>query len=271
VTVIEVVGVSLSFGRTAVLDGVSLAVGRGEIVGIVGPNGAGKTTLLRVATGALRPDAGRVLLDGADARRLSATARARIVAHVPQNPTVPDGYTALDVVLMGRTPHLGFLQWEGPRDVGLAVAAMQATGTDGFADRWLGSLSGGEAQRVFVARALAQEPLALALDEPTTHLDLGYQIAVMESVARARRERGLAVLVAMHDVTLAAQYCDRILVLAGGRIRAEGTPRDVMQPELLSTVFEASVTVVRHPVSGTPVALATRRPGARNGPTKSTP
>jgi iron complex transport system ATP-binding protein len=265
--VIEVIGASFSFGREPVLDGVSLRVDRGEIVGIVGPNGAGKTTLLRVATGALRPEAGSVLLNGTNALRRSAAARARVVARVSQNPTVPDGYTALEVVLMGRTPHLGLLQWEGERDLELAMAAMEATGTDGFADRRLDSLSGGEAQRVFVARALAQEPAALALDEPTTHLDLGYQISVMDSVARARRERRIGVLVAMHDVTLASQYCDRVLVLASGRIQAEGTPRDVLRPELLSTVFDASVTVIPHPVSGTPVALATRRrENGRAGP-----
>jgi iron complex transport system ATP-binding protein len=265
--VIEVIEASISFGRHAVLDSVSITVGRGEIVGVVGPNGAGKTTLLKVAMGALRPSAGRVLLNGANAFRLSAAERARVVAHVPQNPNVPEGFTALEVVLMGRTPHLGFLRWEGAQDLKLAMAAMEATGTDGLADRWLGSLSGGEAQRVFVARALAQEPVVLALDEPTTHLDLGYQISVMDSVARARRERWIGVLVAMHDVTLAAQYCDRVLMLASGRIRAEGTPHEVLRPELLSTVFDASVTVIPHPVSGMPVALASRRRvNGRGGP-----
>jgi iron complex transport system ATP-binding protein len=211
----------------------------------------------------LRPSAGLILLDGQDARRMGSMARARMVALVRQSPVVPEGFSVLDVVLMGRNPHLQFMQWEGRRDMEAAQVAMEATDTSAFADRPLTSLSGGEMQRVFVARALAQAPAVLLLDEPTTHLDLGYQAGLMDTIDRARRERDLAVLVAMHDITLAAQYCDRIAILGAGRVRAEGAPAVVLQPDLLSEVFGARIAMVMHPVLNTPVALPVS--GARDG------
>jgi iron complex transport system ATP-binding protein len=262
---LELSQVSFAYGGVVVLDRVDLHVRRGEIVGVVGPNGAGKTTLLRVASGAARPLGGSVMLDGIDMLRLGPGARARAVAHVPQSPVVPEGFTVLDVVLMGRNPHLRFMQWEGRRDLEIALDAMEATDTAEFADRPLGSLSGGERQRVFVARALAQAPVLLVLDEPTTHLDLGYQVDIMDTIDRLRREREIAVLIAMHDLTLAAQYCDRITVLHAGRIRAAGTPSQVMSPELLSQVFGTRLAMTTHPVLGTPIALPVGRPREGSG------
>lgn len=261
--ILELRDVSFAYGSRLVLDRIDLNVRRGEMVGLVGPNGAGKSTLLRVGSGMLRPSAGLVLLDGQDARRMGSMARARMVALVRQSPVVPEGFSVLDVVLMGRNPHLQFMQWEGRRDMEAAQVAMEATDTSAFADRPLTSLSGGEMQRVFVARALAQAPAVLLLDEPTTHLDLGYQTGLMDTIDRARRERDLAVLVAMHDITLAAQYCDRIAILGAGRVRAEGPPAVVLQPDLLSEVFGARIAMVMHPVLNTPVALPVS--GARGG------
>lgn len=253
--ILELQNVSFAYGSRVVLDRIDLNVRCGETVGLVGPNGAGKSTLLRVASGILRPSAGLVSLDGQDARRMGSMARARVVALVRQSPVAPEGFSVLDVVLMGRNPHLQFMQWEGRRDMEAAYAAMEATDTSAFADRALASLSGGEMQRVFVARALAQAPAVLLLDEPTTHLDLGYQAELMDTIDRARRERNLAVLVAMHDITLAAQYCDRIAILGAGRVRSEGPPAVVLQPDLLSEVFGARIAMVTHPLLGTPVAL----------------
>lgn len=258
--ILELRDVSFAYAGHVVLDRVSLHAARGEMVGLIGPNGAGKSTLLGVASGTLRTSAGLVLLDGQDARRMGPMARARTVALVRQSPAVPEGFSALDVVLMGRNPHLQFLQWEGRRDMEAALAAMDATDTSVFADRQLSSLSGGEMQRVFVARALAQSPAVLLLDEPTTHLDLGYQAGLLDTIDRVRRDRNLAVLAAMHDITLAAQYCDRMIVLGGGRVRAEGPPASVLRPDLLSEVFGARIATVAHPISGTPVALPVGRP-----------
>ncbi|MBI4304766.1 MAG: ABC transporter ATP-binding protein [Chloroflexi bacterium] len=252
---LQLSGVSHAYRGVAALSEISLTVRRGEAVGIVGPNGAGKSTLLRIGSGILRGDEGAVLINGNDVRGMGPNERARIVAAVPQNPTVPDGFRALDVVLMGRNPHLRLLQWEGRRDFETALAAMSLTDTEQFADRPLKSLSGGERQRVFIARALAQEPEVLVLDEPTAHLDLRYQVEVMDTISRVRYERGLTVVCAMHDVTLAAQYFDRLVVLAGGRIRAAGTPAEVLRADLLSEVFGTEVVVMPHPMAGTPVAL----------------
>jgi iron complex transport system ATP-binding protein len=257
-------GVSFVYSERSVFEGVTLTVSQGELVGIAGPNGAGKTTLLRLGSGMLAPRSGSVWLAGHDARGLTAVQRARIVGAVPQSPAVPEGLSVLDAVLMGRNPHLRLLQWEGRKDLAIALETMELTDTRDLADRPLSTLSGGERQRVFIARALAQEPAVLMLDEPTAHLDLGYQVDVMDTIDTVRRERGIAVLAAMHDITLAAQYCDRMIVLAGGGIRAEGTPSKVLQPDLLSDVFGAKVEMVTHPTAGTPVALPVGRSHRRD-------
>ncbi len=178
---------------------------------------------------------------------------ARLAAVVPQDPALPPTFDSLDCVLMGRTPHLRLLQREGARDLEAARRAMLATETWGFAGRPVGELSGGERQRVIVARALAQETPVLLLDEPTAHLDIGHQGAVLDLVRGLTRRDGKAVLAVVHDLTLAAHYCDRLIVLDAGRPRAEGVPGDVLQPELLREVYGAHVTVVAHPETGRPV------------------
>jgi iron complex transport system ATP-binding protein len=162
-------------------------------------------------------------------------------------------------VLMGRNPHIGLLQWESSKDIEVCKGAMELTGTWGFAERSIASLSGGEKQRVFIARALAQETDLLLLDEPTAHLDIGYQATVLDMVSSIRSEAGVTVVAAMHDLSLAAQYCDRVAMLDGGVVTAMGTPAEVLTQEVVSAAFGAEVTVIAHPDDGTPVVLPRRR------------
>ena len=248
-------GVALSYGRRAVLAGLDLEIESGEALGLVGPNGAGKTTLLKVVTGALTPQRGEVRVHGKGISRLPPRDRARLVAMVHQSPAVPPGFTALEVVLMGRNPYLKLLQWEGPRDMEVSRRVMELTETWAFAERPAASLSGGELQRVFIARALAQETPVLVLDEPTAHLDISFQTSIFDLVERVRRETEVTVLVAMHDLTLAAQYCTRIAAMQQGTILAVGEPSQVLTADLISRVFGASVYVMEHPVHRTPVVL----------------
>ena len=244
-----------SYGSSAVLQGLDLKVAPGEMVGLVGPNGTGKSTLLNIASRTLKPQRGRVLLGDVDVQEMSPRQKASRVSMVPQSPAVPNGFSCLEVVLMGRNPHLGLLQWEGPRDVEIVRHAMELTGTAEFASRPIASLSGGERQRVFIARALSQEAPLLLLDEPTAHLDIGYQPAVLDLIQQVRTETGVSVLAAMHDISLAAQYCQRIAVLHQGAVYAVGTPEEVVTAEIVSQAFGAEVAISHHPIHGTPVVL----------------
>lgn len=247
--------IHFSYGQRVILRDMDLEASLGEVVGLVGPNGSGKTTFLRIATGILAPQAGRVYIQGRELPSLPAKDRARLVAMVQQNPAVPLGFTALEVVLMGRNPHLGLLQWEGPKDMEVCRSVMELTETWEFAGRPVSSLSGGELQRVFIARALAQETPVLILDEPTAQLDISYQTNVLDMIERIRRQTNITVVLAMHDLTLAAQYCTRIAALYQGKVFAFGRPAEVLTSELVSTVFGASVSIMEHPVHKTPVVL----------------
>ena len=243
------------YGGTPVLRGVSLDVPAGEVVGLVGPNGSGKTTLVRAVTRVMPLRSGEARLLGDDCRALTRAELARRVAVVPQNPALPEGFTVLEIVLMGRTPHLRLLQSEGPPDLAAARRALTQTGATALASRFAHQLSGGERQQVVIARALAQEAPVLLLDEPTSHLDVGHQTAVMELVRRLCRERRLAVLATIHDLTLAALYCDRLVLLDRGTVVAEGPPDSVLRPEIIARTYGAEVAVLRHPVSGLPVVV----------------
>ncbi|TMB96315.1 MAG: ABC transporter ATP-binding protein [Chloroflexi bacterium] len=242
------------------LRGVSLVVSGGELVGLIGPNGSGKSTLVRAVTGVLHPGAGQVRLLGVEAGSLSQRQRALRVAVVPQNPALPDAFTALEVVLMGRTPHLRLLENEGRRDLKAVSRAMRATDTMELADRRIGELSGGERQRVVLARALAQETPLLLLDEPTAHLDIGHQASVLELMRRLCLQQKRGVLAVVHDLTLAAQFCDRLVMLSHGEIAAQGTAAQVLQAPVIQQVYGASVQVLVHPETGRPV-VAPSAPG----------
>lgn len=244
-----------SYGDRPVLKDIRLEVGQGELVGIVGPNGCGKSTLLKLISGVLKPESGTIYLGGDDASRLAPRRRAVQVAVVPQTPVVPATFTALEVVLMGRTPHLGLLQWEGRSDIEKTRRAMELTDCWDLAPKPVGTLSGGERQRVLIARALVQEAPILLLDEPTASLDLAYQTGVFDLIAELLTRQPGAVLVAIHDVTLAAQYCHRIAMLHQGRILIEGAPQEVLTPETIRTVYGVEADLLPHPATGMPVVL----------------
>jgi iron complex transport system ATP-binding protein len=244
--------VSAAFGDRRALDHVSLTAAAGQVVGLVGPNGAGKTTLLRVLSGVLAPASGRVLLDGVDLALLGAAQRARLIAVVPQRAAIPDGFRVAEVVLMGRAPYLGRFGAESAHDYQVAEQAMLVTETLAYARRYGTELSGGEQQRVVLARALAQEPRVLLLDEATAHLDLKHQARVLV-MARELAASGIVVVVALHDLNLAAQYADRLIMLDCGRVEADGSPVEVLTAARLQAVYGVDAVVAPHPRLGTPM------------------
>ncbi|MGH2542827.1 MAG: ABC transporter ATP-binding protein [Ardenticatenaceae bacterium] len=243
-----------SYKNSPIFQGLNLQADKGELVGIVGPNGAGKSTLIRLISGVLKPASGSIKVKNTDLSTLNIVERARLVSVVPQNPQLPLGFRAIDLVLMGRNAHMKLLQWEGRQDLEIARRVMELTHTWKLAERPLGNLSGGERQRALVAMALAQEAPVMLLDEPASSLDLSHQTGVMDLVRQVQRERG-ATVVAMHDLTLAAQYCDRIIMISNGRNIVEGTPSEVLTRENIRQVYEAEVIVMPHPQTGTPVVL----------------
>lgn len=240
-------------GRRDVLGGLDLHVRRGLITGLLGPNGSGKSTLLLTLAGVLPARGGRMEIDGRDATRLKARQRARLVCSVPQTAEPPHGLACLSVVLMGRYPYLSFLGTYGPEDRAIALAAMERTATLGFQRRPAEQLSGGEFRRVLLARALAQGSRLMLLDEATSGLDMARAVEAMD-LLRARARQGLTALAAIHDLNLAALYCDRLILLKDGGILAEGATRDVFRPELLTELYDTRIVVAPHPLTGAPQA-----------------
>lgn len=235
-----------------VLEGIDLQLRRGELVRLIGPNGSGKTTLLKVLSGLLSPKQGSVRLDGTDLQRLSRRQIARRIAVVPQELTTPFAFTAWEMVMLGRTPHVRPLVGVGPHDREVVEDKIALTGTLELASRPFNELSGGEQQRVIIAMALAQEAEILLLDEPTVHLDINHQVEILELIKRLNRQRGLTVLAIIHDLNLAALYFDRLLLLNGGRIVDSGTPAQVLREERIHQVFQAHVQVQAHPTHPAP-------------------
>ncbi|WDZ86307.1 ABC transporter ATP-binding protein [Micromonospora cathayae] len=260
---VEVRGLHVSLDRVPILTGVDLTVAAGEWVTVIGPNGAGKSTLLR-AVGGLLPATGDITLFGTPSVSLRRRERARVVATVAQSPVVPVGMSVLDYVLLGRTPYIPPLGRESAADLATVHEVLDRLDLAGFAHRELATLSGGERQRVFLARALAQGATLLLLDEPTSALDIGHQQEVLELVDQLRHAHGLTVLATMHDLSVAGEYADRLVLLAEGRVAAAGTPREVLTEDLLATHYRARVRVVDgdHGPLVVPV-----RPSPRAGPT----
>jgi len=241
-----------SAGAPEAVAGVSLRLARGEVVGVIGPNAAGKSTLARLCCGLLTPQQGSVSLQGEPLSKLSRRERARRVAFLPQHPPHDLSFTAHEVALMGRAPHLGLWSLEGPRDLDRARAALREVDALDLGDRPISQLSGGERQRVFLARAFAQEAALLVLDEPTAALDLAHQVLLVNALRRRAREGGGALLV-LHDLALAGAASDRLVLLDRGRVVREGTPEDVLRPEVLSPVYGTDVEVVPNPATGQPL------------------
>lgn len=242
--VISVREVSVGYGDEPVLHRLCAELRQGEWVALVGPNGRGKSTLLRTCGRLLRPREGTVLLHGRDVNDIPTREVARQVALLPQGPSAPAGLSVREVVELGRHPHRGMLSRATAADRAAVDEALSLTGLHGFADRPAADLSGGERQRVWMALVLAQQTPTLLLDEPTTFLDLGHQWELLELVSDLRRRRELSVLVVLHDLNQAAQFCDRLIVLADGEVVADGAAATVITDDLLRTVFGISATVL---------------------------
>ena len=240
--ILNVDGITFGYGKQPLLYDVHLQVRAGEMLGLLGPNGSGKTTLLRLISGVLRPQQGKVYLEGRDLQQWGRRGAARRIAVVPQELHIPFAFTVEHMVSLGRTPFVNFLGSQTKHDQRVVLEAMQAASIDTLAHRVFNELSGGERQRVIIAMALAQEPKLLLLDEPTSHLDIKYQVETLELVQRLNHERGVTVIAAMHDLNLAARYFPRLLLFQRG-IVADAGPAEVLEPQLLSRVYDVNVQV----------------------------
>ncbi len=246
---IEARELRFSYGVVPVIDDASLRVRAGEMLGLIGPNGSGKSTLIRLLSGILRPHAGVVHLDGRPLAAYSRRQLAQRLAVVPQDTPIEFPFSVTEVVLMGRSPHLGGFAFEGDRDVEVAHAAMQRTGVLELAARSIHELSGGERQRVVLARALAQEAEFLLLDEPTAFLDLRHQVEIYDLLQDLQRE-GRGIVTVLHDLNLAALYCDRVALLKAGRVVAAGPPAEVITRQTLTEVYDTDIYVDTNPLTG---------------------
>lgn len=251
-------GLTKRYGGRTVLRGVDFRLGQGETVGLIGPNGSGKTTLVRLLSGEEKPDEGRVLLEGRELSAWHPRERAKKMAVLPQEGLPPVPFTVEEVVKMGRHPHMR-RPWMGREDRMAVESILERTGLVRDRHRPVDSLSGGERQRVAIAKAMAQEPRLLILDEPTTYLDIRHQLEILDEVRRWRKERGLAVLMVLHDLNLAAQYCDRLLLLQEGELVGAGKPSEVIRSDLIRKVYGVEAVIIRHPDGGVPQVLLKSR------------
>ncbi len=247
--------VTVGYSGQAVVESLSLSIEAKSITALVGPNGSGKSTLLKAMARLLPVRAGGVYLDGKAITRMSHRAVARELAILPQGPSAPAGLTVGELVEQGRYPHAGSLRMLRKQDHASIEEALAQTDMARFRHRPLHGLSGGERQRAWIALALAQDTPMLLLDEPTTFLDVGHQLEVLELVARLRRERGMTVVIVLHDLNQAAHYADRMVVLERGRIVADGAPSGVLTSALLAEGFRVQASVIADPVTGSPVCL----------------
>jgi iron complex transport system ATP-binding protein len=244
--------VGFGYGQGWHLKGISLRVGEGEILGILGPNGSGKSTLIKIMDGMLVPQEGQILIKNRSLARLGRSSLAKEIAMVAQENHFRFSFSALEVVLMGRFPHLKRWQFEGERDLEVALNALSATHSLELAERSIHELSGGERQRVLIARALAQEAKIILLDEPTSFLDLKYKREIFRLISSLSREKGLSVVVVSHDIDLAAQYCQRVMMLKDGSIFEMGEPDRVITASNIEAVYECPVLVDKNPATGRP-------------------
>mgnify|MGYP001244476417 FL=1 len=260
---IEAIGLTVAAGGRRILDDVSFRLDGGGLYGIIGPNGAGKTTLLAAISGVRRLDAGSVLLFGRPVGSWPRRALARRLAVLQQEALPRTAFTVREVVMMGRYPYQNWFGGGDEEGEALVDHVLEMLGLSAYADRRLEALSGGERQRVALAKAMAQDPELLLLDEPTTYLDIGYQIHLLDLVRGWQRSGGRTVVAVLHDLNLTAQYCDRLLVVHEGRLAAEGPPSAVLTSETIRRVFGVEPVMLPHPVSGVPQLLL--QPGAPGG------
>ena len=252
---LRIESLSVNYGSRRILHDISLNVKSGEVLALIGPNGAGKSTLIRAVSGVIPNAGGNIHTNGDDFASLSPIQRSRYIATVPQAVSLPPAYTVWETVLFGRTPYLGFLGQPSQKDEDIARQSLGRVSALPFVDRRVGELSGGEQQRVLLARALCQSTPILLLDEPTAHLDLQYQVSLLELVHELAHKDDLAVLIALHDLNLAAHFADRIALMVAGNIKAIGKPNEVLQPELIEEAYCIPVQVVKHPFLDIPLVL----------------
>ena len=250
---LEVNSLRVAYRDRLVLKDVSFTAAAGTVLGVIGPNGAGKTTLIRALSGVLPLVSGQVCVGGTDLLALKPTERARRVAVVPQARNLPPAFTGWELALLGRTPYLNWLGQVSARDEERVRQALERVQALELAQRQVGELSGGEQQRLLLARALAQESPLLLLDEPTTHLDLQHQVSLLDQMRTLSHQDGLTVVVALHDLNLVARYTDQVALLVDGELRALGKPQEVLQPDLLSQVYHLPLQVIHNTASGRPI------------------
>lgn len=255
INVMEINDVSARYGDVLALDRINLNVKAGEIVGLIGPNGAGKSTLIKVLSGVLRSSGGETYIEGEPVLSLSPSARARKIAVVPQARQLGGAFSVRQAVLLGRTAYLGFLGKPAEEDLDIINWAMKVTAVEPLADRKLAEISGGEQQRVLLARALAQKAQVLLLDEPTNHLDLKYQVELLRLLRDLVEKENLSVLMAMHDLNQVSGVVDRVALLVGGQLRSLGTPEKVLTPEHIQDAYQTEVETFSHPRTGKHILL----------------
>ena len=255
---LEIRNLSFKYKNNPIFKDVGLQVKSGESVGIVGPNGCGKTTLIRVISGVLGPFKGEIYIDDQDLKKLSVVERSRRLSVAPQMPEFPLDYTVYQMLMMARNPYLSLFSWESKQDFDIVKEIVTLTEIEHLVERLIRNISGGERQRVLLAMTMIQSTGIVLMDEPTASFDLGYQIGFYRLI-KLLKTREVAVLLAMHDLSLAAQCCDRIIILFKGGIYAEGTPKEVLTEEILSNVYNTSIKVMYHPDSDSPVVVSTDR------------
>ncbi len=249
---IEVNTIFFKYHQDWVLQDISFQLRRGEFVGVIGPNGSGKTTLLKILYRLFSPQRGEVLYENVSLKKMSRKEIAKKIAVVAQETYPAFPFRAIEIVLMGRSPYLGHLMFESPNDLEIVKKAMEWTEILPIAERPIDELSGGERKRVFIARALAQEPEVVLLDEPTANLDIHHQAEFLDLILSLNRQKGLTILMASHDLNLASEYCDRLILLRHGKVDQIGSPEEVMTRENIERVYGCQVWVDRNPVSGMP-------------------
>lgn len=254
--IIEVQNIHFSYERKEVLIDNSFSLGRGEFLGIIGPNGAGKSTILRLICGILEPKQGSINILGESMERITRRQLAKNIAFVPQETHFALNFTVEDIVMMGRYPYLRAFQKENKNDYAARDHALEYTDVQSFRNRTINSLSSGERQRVVLARALAQEPTILILDEPTSHLDLHHQYAIMELLKKLNKE-GMSIIIVNHDLNLASLYCERLVLMNQGKVFGQGPPKDLLSEKILQQVYQTRVKVIKHPQKDVPHILLT--------------
>ncbi len=240
------------YGKETVLKDISFNIKRGEFLGIIGPNGSGKSTLLRLMSRALYPQKGKILFENKDITKMRLKELCQKIAFVPQETLISFSFSVWEIVLMGRTPHLKRLQLETRRDFTIAQNSLSSTDSLQLKEKGIDQLSAGERQRVIIAKALAQEPILLFLDEPTSHLDIGHQIQILDLLKRLNRKTHLTIVMVMHDLNLASEYCSRLLLISEGRVFEDGAPDEVLTYQNIETVYKTIVVVNKNPISSKP-------------------